>query len=1058
MTHPFISIQVPSNRPQQFIKFLDHIEHNATDPSSVEVIVNLDENDDVMWKMLDIEIAKRKIILKYIKTFTGGFYNSWKPINDMVPHTDPNVYFMTFLSDEFLFETKGWDDVLKRYVGYYPDHIFRLRASQFRYRNYIDYWECGFAPDSIAFYTKKWVDINKDWGTCFSSDAFQQCVAYYLAAADQFSKYQDNRDVPVPDLAFSGEGASIGLEGEKAKERVRGGLKAWFILMSYTNQLEASRRAMLLKAHIELYRNPGCRIVDDQHHKKIDLIGEGHVIIKSFSYKLNRLRIYLTSQYRKSAYLYYAGGGDEARSNPNHSWRFNLTYYFANRFHKMGSIHEYLNYVEGRMRNFMQKIQQNSDNDSFKLSQSSIKPDSKNTDSIVDLTKSYFFMTTYDSVTSSILMSLLNIHPQINCQTDIHDKFLPVTIKSTIDQFIASHQSTEHAFSGNINNFGAFELQHRSLVEKTKCPFRKINIILSPLLRIRFILHGWYSSGLTEDEILQRIQAEIADNMNKKNVFELYNIFYYFNHILSTVVSNLKEIEKMQANNVNSQCQFDIAELSSPRNKLFYLALAIVIAFDSADLPCTGKTFNFEQLLSDPEEYKNLLHYLSRDNISVTDDTLKAYQLKLQDITNQLCGLHVSPWEEWQLNIINSYMNTKLNSIYGTSMTKNLSELYASVGLNLSNTSEMKYNKLISIQLNSNRPAQLSAYFDNIEDTVDDPKLIEILINIDDNDRAMKRLLDYEKSRRQFTIKYITSPRPGSFCELWKPLNKLLQITDPEAYFLLNISDEMFFTTKGWDTVLKKYIGFFPDHIFRLRASRNKFRNYFDRWECSFAQDCITFTTRKWISIVGDWNPCFGPDSFQQLTSYYLSREGMFSNEQYLRDIPIIDIQFAGDIPALGFSPEKKWKVHSDSIRAMQICQSYPMQLEARKRAVLLKANIIIYDQRLANVELIDLKEKKAIQMIVNKKPYLKLSYKVNGLYITLSNQLRKLSFYNYFGEGIVNKKRSLLTFIQYLIDKHKSCLKAAQFVALQKNKYMPKKTLKADVKENKPSQEVEKV
>ena len=94
------------------------------------------------------------------------------------------------------------------------------------------------------------------------------------------------------------------------------------------------------------------------------------------------------------------------------------------------------------------------------------------------------------------------------------------------------------------------------------------------------------------------------------------------------------------------------------------------------------------------------------------------------------------------------------------------------------------------------------------------------------------------------------------------------------------------------------------------------------------------------MTIGGDWNPCFGPDSFQQLISFYLTKEGIFSNEQYLRDIPITDIQFCGDVPLLGISPEKQWKHHRDHIKAMLICQSYKMQLEARRRAVMLKAHI----------------------------------------------------------------------------------------------------------------------
>ena len=282
------------------------------------------------------------------------------------------------------------------------------------------------------------------------------------------------------------------------------------------------------------------------------------------------------------------------------------------------------------------------------------------------------------------------------------------------------------------------------------------------------------------------------------------------------------------------------------------------------------------------------------------------------------------------------------------------------------------------------------------------PEQIEVLVNIDTNDTAMLEMLEREIPQRKFTIKYITTERPPSFCDLWKPINKLLEITDPNAYFLLNISDEMLFATPGWDSLLKKYVGFFPDNIFRLRASRNKFRNYFDRWECSFGQDAIPITTKKWIDIGGDWNPCFGPDSFQQLISFYLAKEGRFSNAHYLRELPIIDIKFHGDIPALGIHPLKAWKHNRDHVFAMQICQSHEMQLEARRRAILIKTHIHAAKNQISNFEVVDNKIKKRIYLMdANTSQILSSQdYNVNWLAITFTNQIRKLRFYAYFGGG----------------------------------------------------------
>jgi hypothetical protein len=363
MASPIISIQVPSNRPEKILLFLDQLEKTAADHQSFEVIVNLDDDDTTMDKILDAEKIKRPFVLKYIKTFTGGFYNSWKPINDMLAFTDPRAYFVTFLSDEFLFVTPGWDNILKSYIGYYPDNIFRLRASQYRYRNYVDFWECGFAPDSITFYTKKWVDINKDWAPCFSSDSFQQFVAFYLAQYDSFSKEQDNRDIPIPHIQFSGEGASIGLEGEKAEARVRGGLTAWLNLISYPMQLDAARRAMLLKAHIIAKRHHiNFKIVDNKKEKNIQLIDRSkNIIHANFSYKLSRIKINAIKLSRKFYHLYYTGGGNESKKITNFNLlRFNITYYLSTRYRSLKNLHHRCNEIEYAIKQYFSRFKETS--------------------------------------------------------------------------------------------------------------------------------------------------------------------------------------------------------------------------------------------------------------------------------------------------------------------------------------------------------------------------------------------------------------------------------------------------------------------------------------------------------------------------------------------------------------------------------------------------------------------------------------------------------------------------------------------------------------------------
>lgn len=625
----------------------------------------------------------------------------------------------------------------------------------------------------------------------------------------------------------------------------------------------------------------------------------------------------------------------------------------------------------------------------------------------------FFFITTYDSFTGALIASLLNEHPDIYCSESYIDPFLLNLTSgykaedSVIDNFIARNRKADKRFNGNAQRFSAFELQHKTLTEKCKTPHRRANLAVSPSLRINLLVKSWIDSAKTPE--LAMINIEHAMRTLRENKDDLFEILIY--HAYYHMVTKAAEQEQVDMDNVH--------------NQLFLTALAKVLTYDTADLPTSTRTFRFEALLNDENNLIDFINYLTSNKIHLSPEFRKkisAHQDKAIDIIRNVPRL---VQEDWQTRLIEKFVTMRIHTIYYPHVDLPLSHYYKTLGYESPVANKMDpgnhYSKLISIQLNSNRPAQIVTYFDNIEETTDHPELVEVIVNIDNGDHAMESVLRQEMMSRKFTIKFISTPRPQSFCDLWEPINKLLPITDPDSYFLLNISDEMLFATKGWDTILKKYVGFFPDHLFRLRASRNKLRNYFDRWECSFGQDAIPITTKKWVDVGGDWNPCFGPDSFQQLIMFYLSQEGKFSSQHYLRELPLLDIKFHGDVPGLGIDREKAWKHARDHINAMQICQSYPMQLEARRRAMLINAHMIAFEHQLNEFDVEDVKKKKRIRLVdlETQKVVCTLDYSVSWLDITLTNQLRKLHFNYYFGAGKTDQRMILLSFAGYLKAKY---------------------------------------
>jgi hypothetical protein len=314
--NPLVSIQLNSNRPGQFSWFLDSIEETVDSPSSCEVLIHIDEGDEKMERAVLDEIKRRPFTIKYIKTnIVKSFADLWKPLNELIKITDPKAYFLLNLADEMLFLTKGWDTKLRQYVGYYSDDIFRLRASRFRFRNYNDLWECGYAPDSLTFYTKRWLDIGGDWNPCLGPDSFQQCVAFHMSKLDPFASNQLNRDVPLPDIKFSGEGASIGLSADAHLERNQIHFDAWFVLMGHSIQQEAVRRATLLKANVvaDAFGIDGLLITDEAKSRKIVISDPSTGSkLEAFSYAQSPLKYWIRNSWRRLGYYYYCGGGRAA--------------------------------------------------------------------------------------------------------------------------------------------------------------------------------------------------------------------------------------------------------------------------------------------------------------------------------------------------------------------------------------------------------------------------------------------------------------------------------------------------------------------------------------------------------------------------------------------------------------------------------------------------------------------------------------------------------------------------------------------------------------------------
>lgn len=242
----------------------------------------------------------------------------------------------------------------------------------------------------------------------------------------------------------------------------------------------------------------------------------------------------------------------------------------------------------------------------------------------------------------------------------------------------------------------------------------------------------------------------------------------------------------------------------------------------------------------------------------------------------------------------------------------------------------MNKDKLISIHLNSNKPKEFLKFIKSMAINTKEISNIEVIVSIDQKDLKMIKIINEINKEFPNLIRYIETDLIQTFADAWKPLNKLLLKTTDSVKYISCMSDNVRFKTKNWDQKILLYENHYKDNIFRIRCSKYRDVTYKDIWECGYKPDSYSFYTKKWLDIVGIWNPCIGPDSFQESISYYMRN---FYGEQNDRNIIDRDIEFDGQEVSEKMSFRARIERSRIYYKAFFILMSYKMQSLANKKA-----------------------------------------------------------------------------------------------------------------------------
>jgi len=308
-----VSIIFNTNNIEKTISTLEKFFEKTNNPEKIQFCIKIDNNETEFVNNFLEKISKIQFNFVIIASPKGrGFIDLWQWVNYLFKVSSKNSKFIINISDEMCVEEKGWDKNLKRYINLEEDNLYRLRTSVYKNRNYNDLWECGYAPDTTAIYTRKYLNLQSNFSPCFGPDNGQQIVAYYLSKLNYPRHVQFLRDKVINDITFSGQGTNIGLSHEKLITRKNINHLLWLNLFSFENQTKLFQRAR--KIQIEIIKNKvkDMKIIE-LREKYILMYDEknnqgNHVSIKlTLSKRISYLKLFFYNILRLDFFKYNTG-------------------------------------------------------------------------------------------------------------------------------------------------------------------------------------------------------------------------------------------------------------------------------------------------------------------------------------------------------------------------------------------------------------------------------------------------------------------------------------------------------------------------------------------------------------------------------------------------------------------------------------------------------------------------------------------------------------------------------------------------------------------------------
>jgi len=166
-------------------------------------------------------------------------------------------------------------------------------------------------------------------------------------------------------------------------------------------------------------------------------------------------------------------------------------------------------------------------------------------------------------------------------------------------------------------------------------------------------------------------------------------------------------------------------------------------------------------------------------------------------------------------------------------------------------------------------PLRVATQIENFIKTCSNSENIEFGIKVDHGDWATINSISGVVSRTDAKVTVFLSPRGDGYYTLHHWYQEIYANLRSDTHVLIfPVNDEVRFITMNWDIKLLENSSHFSDGFFKLKISRNRYRNFYSLREVLTTPENYPIFSPKMLDAQGGIVDCWVPDGWSSLYDF----------------------------------------------------------------------------------------------------------------------------------------------------------------------------------------------